>query len=35
MIIAGMAYMSGTPKTALDEFPELYQDLKRQHLVPL
>jgi gentisate 1,2-dioxygenase len=27
--------MAGTPGITLDELPELYQDLERQHLVPL
>jgi gentisate 1,2-dioxygenase len=27
--------MAGTPEITLDELPELYQDLERQHLVPL
>ncbi len=34
-IINGGAPMAGTPKITLDELPELYQDLERQHLVPL
>jgi hypothetical protein len=27
--------MAGTPEIALDKLSELYQDLERQHLVPL
>ena len=27
--------MAGIPDITLDELPELYQDLERQHLVPL
>jgi gentisate 1,2-dioxygenase len=27
--------MAGTPKTIVDELPELYRELERLHLVPL